>query len=276
GEHRLRDLTQPQRLFQLELPDLPDSFPPLRTLENRPTNLPVQSTALIGRERELSAVVGLIRRPEVRLVTLHGPGGCGKTRLAIQAAAELVDDFADGVYLVALESVEDPALVVPTIAQTLGVNETGAQSLDDALFQALTERAILLVLDNFEHLLPAAPRLSDLLATTDVHMVVTSRAALRLSGEYEWPVPPLALPPSSVRNAEALAQFDAVALFVDRARAVDGDFALTDENSGAVAEICVRLDGLPLAIELAAARIRLLPPGAILDRLQERFSLLTS
>jgi predicted ATPase/class 3 adenylate cyclase len=276
GEHRLRDLTQPQRLFQLELPDLPDSFPPLRTLENRPTNLPVQSTALIGRERELSAVVGLIRRPEVRLVTLHGPGGCGKTRLAIQAAAELVDDFADGVYLVALESVEDPALVVPTIAQTLGVNETGSQGLDDALFQALTERAVLLVLDNFEHLLPAAPRLSDLLATTDVHLVVTSRAALRLSGEYEWPVPPLALPPPSVRGAEALAQYDAVALFVDRARAVDGDFALTDENAGAVAEICVRLDGLPLAIELAAARIRLLPPDAILDRLQERFSLLTS
>ncbi len=276
GEHRLRDLTQPQRLFQLDLPDLPDSFPPLRTLENRPTNLPVQSTALIGRERELNAVVGLIRRPEVRLVTLHGPGGCGKTRLAIQAAAELVDDFADGVYLVALEAVEDPALVVPTIAQTLGVNETGAQSLDDALFQSLTERAVLLVLDNFEHLLPAAPRLSDLLATTDVHLVVTSRAALRLSGEYEWPVPPLALPPRSVRDAEVLSQYDAVALFVDRARAVDGDFALRNENAPAVAEICVRLDGLPLAIELAAARIRLLPPEAILDRLEQRFSLLTS
>jgi predicted ATPase/class 3 adenylate cyclase len=276
GEHRLRDLTQPQRLFQLEVAGLGDSFPPLRTLENRPTNLPVQSTALIGRERELGAVVALIRRPEVRLVTLHGPGGCGKTRLAIQAAAELVDEFPDGVYLVGLESVEDPALVVPTIAQTLGVNETGSQNLDDALFQSLTERAVLLVLDNFEHLLPAAPRLSDLIATTDVHLVVTSRAALRLSGEYAWPVPPLALPPASVRNAEALAQFDAVALFVDRARAVDGDFALTNENAPAVAEICVRLDGLPLAIELAAARIRLLPPEAILDRLQERFSLLTS
>ncbi|MGZ8694639.1 MAG: ATP-binding protein, partial [Gaiellaceae bacterium] len=277
GEHRLRDLTQPQRLFQLELDELGDSFPPLRTLENRPTNLPVQSTPLIGRERELSAVIGLIKRPEVRLVTLHGPGGCGKTRLAVQAAADLVDDFPDGVYLVALEAVEDPGLVVPTIAQTLGVNETGAGGLNAALRESLTERAVLLLLDNFEHLLPAAPRLSDLLATTDVHLVVTSRAALRLSGEYEWPVPPLALPPAgAARDPEALARYDAVALFVDRARAADAAFSVTAENAPAVAEICVRLDGLPLAIELAAARIRLLPPAAILDRLQERFSLLTS
>src|SRR5262249_20279604 len=164
------------------------SSPPLRTLENRPTNLPVQATPLIGRGRELAAVVALVKRPAVRLVTLHGPGGCGKTRLALQAAAELVDDFPDGVYLVGLEAVEDPGLVVPTIAQTLGVNETGAHGVDDALRRALGDRTVLLVLDNFEHLLPAAPRLSDLLATTDLHLVVTSRAALRLSGEYEWPV----------------------------------------------------------------------------------------
>ena len=157
GEHRLKDLTQPQRLYQLEAEGLEQSFPPLRTLENRPTNLPVQATPLIGRERELAAVVELVKRPEVRLVTLHGPGGCGKTRLALQAAAELVDNFPDGVYLVALESVEDPALVVPTVAQTLGVNETGARRRRRAR-RALGDRTVLLVLDNFEHVLPAAPR----------------------------------------------------------------------------------------------------------------------
>jgi predicted ATPase/class 3 adenylate cyclase len=263
GEHRLRDLTQPQRLFQLEIEGLADEFAPLRTLENRPTNLPVQATPLIGRERELAAVIELIRRPEVRLVTLHGPGGCGKTRLALQAAAELVDKFPEGVYLVALESVEDPALVVPTIAQTLGVSESGASGIDDQLLAALTDRTVLLVLDNFEHLLPAAPQLSDLLATTDVHIVVTSRAALRLSGEYEWPVPPLS-------------HGDAIALFVGRAQAVDNGFTVGNETAPAVAEICARLDGLPLAIELAAARIRLLSPQAILARLDERLSLLTA
>src|SRR5262245_13674958 len=258
GEHRLKDLTQPQRLYQLEAEGPEQSFPPRRTLENRPTNLPVQATPLIGRGRELAAVVALVKRPAVRLVTLHGPGGCGKTRLALQAAAELVDDFPDGVYLVGLESVEDPGLVVPTIAQTLGVNETGAQGVDDALRRALGDRTVLLVLDNFEHLLPAAPRLSDLLATTDLHLVVTSRAALRLSGEYEWPVPPLS-------------HDDAVALFSSRAQV-----PVTDENVGPIGEICRRLDGLPLAIELAAARSRKLAPDEILARLDERLSLLTA
>jgi predicted ATPase/class 3 adenylate cyclase len=258
GEHRLKDLTQPQRLYQLEADGLEQSFPPLRTLENRPTNLPVQATPLIGRERELAAVVKLVKRPEVRLVTLHGPGGCGKTRLALQAAADLVDDFPDGVYLVALESVEDPALVIPTVAQTLGVNETGAHGVEDALRRALGDRTVLLVLDNFEHLLPAAPRLSELLATTDLHLVVTSRAALRLSGEYEWPVPPLS-------------HDDAVALFAGRAQ-----IEITDENARPISEICRRLDGLPLAIELAAARSRKLSPDEILERLDERLSLLTT
>lgn len=257
GEHRLKDLTQPQRLYQLEAEGLEQSFPPLRTLENRPTNLPVQATPLIGRGRELAAVVELVKRPAVRLVTLHGPGGCGKTRLALQAAAELVDDFPDGVYLVGLESVEDPGLVVPTIAQTLGVNETGAHGVDDALRRALGDRTVLLVLDNFEHLLPAAPRLSDLLATTDLHLVVTSRAALRLSGEYEWPVPPLS-------------HDDAVALFSSRAQV-----SVTDENVGPIGEICRRLDGLPLAIELAAARVKLLSPRALQGRLGRRLQLLT-
>jgi predicted ATPase/class 3 adenylate cyclase len=260
GEHRLRDLTQPQRLYQLGEDGLDGAFPPLRTLENRPTNLPVQPTPLIGRAQELAAVAELIRRPQVRLVTLHGPGGCGKTRLAVQAAAELVDDFPDGVYLVALEAVEQPEHVLATIAQAVGLDESGG--LEESLRRFLTERNLLLVLDNFEHVLPAAPRLRELLAVTDVKIIVTSRAALRLSGEYEFPVPPLS-------------QDDSVALFVSRAQAVAG-FEPTEGNAPAVEEICIRLDGLPLAIELAAARVRLLTPEAILDRLEQSLTLLTS
>ena len=277
GDHRLKDLSQAQRLHQLLAPGLAGEFPPPRTLENRPTNLPALPTPLIGRQREIADTTGLLRRSDVRLLTLTGPGGCGKTRLALQSAAELVDEYPDGVFFVALEAVRDPALVLPTIAQTLGVNETGAQTLGSALIDFLGNRRLLLVLDNFEQLVDAGPSLVELLTPTAVELLVTSRAPLRLSGEHEYEVPPLGLPDMrQLPTAEALSQYESVALFIERAQAVRLDFAVTAENAPAIAEICSRLDGLPLAIELAAARVRLLTPQAMLDRLGERLALLTS
>ena len=199
-------------------------------------------------------------------MTLTGPGGSGKTRLALQAAAELVDEFPQGVFLVALEPVADPALLVPTIGRTVGAKET------DDLSSVLAPKQMLLVLDNVEHLLEATPALSEILAAAPhVKLLATSRTPLRLSGERELQVPPLALPdPARLPEIEALTQYDAVALFVARAQAVKADFAVTNANAPAIAEICVRLDGLPLAIELAAARAKLLSPQALLARLERR------
>ena len=276
GEHRLKDLTSAQRLSQIVVAGLSDEFPPLHTLENRPTNLPVQPTPLIGREVELAAVAELVSRGDVRLVTLTGPGGCGKTRLALQAAAELVEEFPHGVYFVALEPIADIALVLPTIAQTVGLRESGGASLADRLKDLLADKRLLLVLDNVEQLVDAAPELAKLLATApELKLLVTSRTPLNLSGEHDFSVPSLSLPDlAHLPELASISQYEAVALFVDRARAVKADFAVTSANAPAVAEMCVRLDGLPLAIELAASRAKLLSPQALLARLEQRFDLL--
>jgi len=278
GDHRLKDLTRPQRLYQLLIPGLETEFPALKTLENRPTNLPAQVTPLIGREQELAQTADLLRGGETRLLTLTGAAGTGKTRLALHVAGDLLDEFPEGVFLVELAAIRDPLLVVQTVAQTLAVRERPGQSLEEALAEYLHGRRLLLVLDNFEQLLAGAPSVAALLAAAPLlKLLVTSRAPLRLATEQEYAVQPLKLPDAEhLPEIAALSQYEAVALLVERIRAVRADFELTNQNAQAVAEICVRLDGLPLAIQLAAARVRALTPQALLSRLEQRLKLLTS
>lgn len=278
GAHRLKDLLEPERIYHLLVPELVGDFPPLRTLDARPHNLPLQPTPLVGREREVAAVVEQLRQDSTRLVTLTGPGGTGKTRLALQAAAELVESFRDGVWFVPLAPLADPALVPAAIAGAVGVREEGAQPLANTLSAFLRDKQVLLILDNYEQLLPAAAMMvGELVGTApELTVLVTSRVPLRLRAEREIPVPPLELPRRKPPPTSAqMGQYEAVRLFIARAQAVRADFMVTNESAPAVAEICHRLDGLPLAIELAAARIRLLPPAAMLRRLEQRLSLLT-
>src|SRR5215204_199585 len=277
GQHRLKDLARPERVFELLAPDLPAGFPPLRTLESRPNNLPMQPTLLVGREREVGEVRGRLLAPEVRLLTLTGPGGTGKTRLALQAAADLLDEFEDGVFFVALAALTDPTLVVSSIARALGVRESGDRPLIEGVKDYLRDKRVLLLLDNFEQVLGAAPMAGELLAAVPrLEVLATSRIPLGVYGEYEYTVPPLSIPDTKrLPGLEALSHYEAVRLFIERATAAKADFAVTSENAPAVAEICARLDGLPLAIELAAARVKLLPPKAMLGRLGRRLKLLT-
>jgi len=248
------------------------------------SNLPAYLTPLLGREQEAQRVCSLLQRSEIRLLTLTGPGGVGKTRLGIQIASDLMHDFANGVCFVSLAPISDLELVIPTIVQALGLPEVGDAGAGTApqplqrLNTYLQEKQVLLLLDNFEQVVAAAPALVELLAAcAQVKVLVTSRVVLRVSGEYECPVSPLALPsPKELPDARAVAQSPAVALFVQRAMARLPGFSLTDANAAIIADICARLDGLPLAIELAAARIKLLPPEALLARLEHRLAVLTS
>jgi predicted ATPase/class 3 adenylate cyclase len=277
GEHRLKDLIRPERVFQVDAPGLPADFPPLRTLDRSPNNLPVQLTALIGREQEVRAVVALLTSADIRLVTLTGPGGIGKTRLGLQVAAELTGDYSDGVYVVELAPISDPGLVAGRITRTLGLVDISGRPLLDLLVERLRDRRMLLVLDNFEQVLDAAAVVDDLLRRCPtLSILVTSRAPLQLRGEHEYPVPPLVLPEAGRPvTPSGLSQYEAVALFIERATAIRPDFAVTNANAPAVAAICARLDGVPLAIELAAARIRLLAPEALLARLGHSLDILT-
>ena len=269
-----RDLARDLEALREHLVEAP-SEPP----DSRPANLPVQRTRFVGRDRELSAAKDLLLRDDVRLLTLTGPGGIGKTRLALEMAEAIRDRFPGGLCFVPLASIGNPDRIASAIGQAMGVREIGGQPLESLRehFQTSVRSPMLLILDSFEHLISAAPMVAGLVATgPHVKILVTSRSPLHVYGENEFPVPPLGLP--DVRKlppADSLTRYEAVALFVHRATAVKPDFLVTEENAAAIAEICARLDGLPLAIELAAARVKLLSPSSMRTRLERRLQLLT-
>ncbi len=291
GEHRLKDLRAPERIAQLVIDGLPSDFPALRSLDARPNNLPTQLTTFVGRERELVEAAALLRG--TRLLSLTGPGGTGKTRLSLQIAAAAAETYPDGVWFVPLDAVRDSGLVAPTIARTLGLSDNAARAPVDVLVDHIAERRMLLLLDNFEQVVDAGPVVAEILRRCpNVTGLVTTRIALRISGEQEYPVPGLPTPPDTSRLSEverlnlphelrefdldALGQFEAVRLFIARATAVKPNFAVTNANAPAVAGISARLHGMPLAIELAAARIKLLSADQILARLDHHLAVLTA
>ncbi len=266
GEHRLRDLSQPQRLYQVRAEALKETFPPLKSLNFAPGNLPAQTTSFLGREKDVKDVASLLRT--ARLVTLTGIGGVGKTRLAVQVAAETSAGYPDGVWLVELAVVRDPAAVAHAAAAIHNVVQQPGKTLEQSLVMSLAGRRLLLVLDNCEHLIDAAASLAHQIVTkcAQVTIIATSREALMVDGERIWPVPSLGFREGGPSPA--------VDLFVDRARAVAPEFEPGGDEA-TIREICRRLDGIPLAIELAAARTRAMSPTQIRDRLNERFRLLT-
>jgi predicted ATPase/class 3 adenylate cyclase len=275
GEHRLKDLDRPERLYQLSAEGLQSDFPEPRTLDARPNNLVLQLSPFVAREHELKEINMLLL--DRRLVTLTGPGGTGKTRLAFELAGQLMHKHKDGAFVVLLSSVTDPTLVPSVIAETLGVRDEGTRPIADTLKDHLSDKELFLVLDNFEQIIEAASFVSGLVnACPRLRILVSSRGPLRVAGEQEYPVPPMSLPdPERLPPIGSLLDYEAIDLFVQRAREVDPSFTLQETNAWAVAGICRRLDGLPLAIELAAARLRLMSPGDLLKRLDKSLSVLT-
>jgi predicted ATPase/class 3 adenylate cyclase len=277
GAHRLKDLAKPERLYQLVIDGLQESFPLVRTLDAIQNNLPTQLTSFVGRGAEVAEAKRLLQN--TRLLTLTGPGGIGKTRLSLQIAAESARDFPGGVYFVPLSAVRDPELIASAVAQVLGIPVTGGRLPIDGVTDHVHDKTLLLVLDNYEQLLPAgAPTASQLLhAGEGVKLLVSSRSVLHVYGEQELEVEPLRLPDRHAHpGLEAVSQYEAVKLFIERAVAAKPDFQATNENAPAIAGICERVDGLPLAIELAAARIKLFSPQALLARLETSLTVLGS
>jgi predicted ATPase/class 3 adenylate cyclase len=276
GEHRLKDIAHSEHLHDLVIEGLPADFPPPRTLDARPNNLPVQLTSFVGREEQIAEIRQLLGR--TRLITLTGAGGTGKTRLALQVAAEVLTEHRDGSFFADLSSVTDSGLVPSAVAGALGVPEVAGRPILEAVKTHLQDKELLLVVDNFEQVAEAGPVIEELLtAAPKLKVLVTSRVVLSLRGEQEYAVPPLEPPdPERLPDVLTLGRFEAVRLFTDRAVSVQPGFRVTEGNALAVAEITARLDGLPLAIELAATRTKVLTPEQMLPRLQQRLSLLTS
>jgi predicted ATPase/class 3 adenylate cyclase len=275
GEHRLKGLTRPERVFQLSGPELPADFPPLHSLNTLPNNLPLQLTSFVGREHEMAEVTRLLGT--TRLLTLTGPGGTGKTRLSLQVAAEVLDTFADGVWLVELAPLSDPALMPQAVASVWNIREQAGRSLVDTLTDFLRAKSLLLILDNCEHLIDACAQLVVALlgVCPKLKILPSSREALGVAGEITYRVPSLSLPNASNLTPEILLQSESARLFVERAQAAQAHFALTDHNLNTITQICRRLDGIPLALELAAARVKMLTVEQVAARLDDRFRLLT-
>ena len=276
GEHRLKGLLNPEHLWQVVAPDLRQDFPPLQSLNAIPNNLPVQLTSFVGREKDIAEVKRLLSVS--RLVALTGSGGAGKTRLSLQVAAEVLDDYKEGVWFVELAALTDPALIPQTVAAVLGLREESGRPLMAMLTDYLRAKTALIILDNCEHLIEGCAQFADALlrAAPQVKILASSREALSIGGEATYRVPSLAVPdPQHLPSLEALTQYDAVRLFIERAKAVAPSFEVNDANAPAVAQLCYHLDGIPLAIELAAARVRGLKVEQIAQRLDDRFRLLT-
>jgi predicted ATPase len=277
GPHRLKDLGRPEQIFQLDIKGLKDQFPPIRSLDNPEleNNLPAQPSSFVGRETELSEISALVETS--RLVTLTGAGGSGKTRLALQVAAELLDGSGEGVWFVELADVSDPDLVASAVSRTLGIREQPAHDIQDSLLAALADLHLLVVLDNCEHVITSCAKLADAIVRRcpRVHLIATSREPLGIDGETVWPVATLSLPPDASEELSEVAASGAVALFLDRARSQIPGFSLSEENAPVISSVCRRLDGMPLAIELAVARLRSLSLADLNNRLDRRFQLLT-
>jgi predicted ATPase/class 3 adenylate cyclase len=275
ARHRLKDIERPEHLYDVVIEGLPEEFPAIRTLDARPTNLPAQRTSFVGRDREVAEVTELLAK--ARVITLTGPGGTGKTRLALKVAADRLDQFPDGAFFADLSPIVDPGLVPSVIAQALVVREQAGRDLLETLADHLRDRHLLLVIDNSEQVIEAGPALARLVDEAPrLTILATSRAPFHISAEREYQVPPLTVPdPSRGGDLDAVRASEAVALFTERVAAVKPGFRLTDQNASAVAQIAARLDGLPLALELAASRLKVLTPEALLERLDQRLSLLT-
>ena len=277
GLRRLKDLSQPEHVWQLDAQGLPSDFPPLNSLEERPNNLPLQLTPLIGREHDLVDAKALLDKH--RLVTITGSGGVGKTRVALQLGADLIDHFRDGVWFADLAPITDPELVPSVVASAMGMRQAGGRALDESISEWLRSKQLLLIIDNCEHLLDSTAQLVDSIHRNapSVCVIATSRQPLGITGEVAHRLPSLAVPEMSAGlRAEEAMRYGAIAVFVDRATVVGTSFVLTDDNSPIVADICRHLDGIPLAIELAAARVKVLSISNLAQRLSERFKILTT